>query len=486
MMTSQEKQNHKKILSLCEKNHWFGRNPQSFFFITQPLVPVVDKEGNWVLKEPLKLIFKPGGHGVIWKLASDEGIFDKLKEKGFQKLLIRQINNPLAGTDYGLLAFIGTGEKEQKSFGFYSCPRLLHAPEGIDVLQETVKEHFSLYCITNVEYTDFVQRGIQEKPILPNSPYSCFPSNTNILFASIDTIEGALEENLIPGAIINVKSKVNCCDAHGQASEAIVGRVESTMQNIADHIQDPDPFHLRTYIVYNRRLKTLSTAKSAYKGDGNLQGTPEGAYFDLLQNRYDLLRNYCGFNLPEMGSPEQYLQQGPSFIFHYHPALGPLYSIIAQKIQKGSLEEGSELLLEIAELKIKELSLNGSLQILATDPLGDKDSNQKIRYSNQGGKCQLFNVRVENRGIDRTQSNLYYTGKLVRNESLTILIHENGEFFAQSVVFKGNQVIEVPANTRIEAKEENGKVIFVKTLISNPSWFWSYEVGSDARIKIVN
>ena len=45
--------------------------------LLQPLVPTVDaKEGKWVKSEPFKLVLKPGGHGVIWKLASDKGIFE--------------------------------------------------------------------------------------------------------------------------------------------------------------------------------------------------------------------------------------------------------------------------------------------------------------------------------------------------------------------------------------------------------------------------
>ncbi len=44
---------------------------------------------------------------------------------------------------------------------------------------------------------------------------------------------------------------------------------------------------------------------------------------------------------------EQYLEKGPGFIFLYHPALGPLWDVIAQKVRGGALAHGSELVLEV-------------------------------------------------------------------------------------------------------------------------------------------
>ena len=98
MMTSQEKGNHGQILSLCEEKKWFGRSAGSFAFFCQPAVPTMDREGNWCLSrlqnsdtgalqpahllKPLRPLMKPGGHGVIWKLAKDQGIFRWLSDLG--------------------------------------------------------------------------------------------------------------------------------------------------------------------------------------------------------------------------------------------------------------------------------------------------------------------------------------------------------------------------------------------------------------------
>ena len=49
----------------------------------------------------------------------------------------------------------------------------------------------------------------------------------------------------------------------------------------------------------------------------------------------------------QVGSVEQYLEKGPGFIFLYHPALGPLWDVIVQKVRGGALMPGSELVLEV-------------------------------------------------------------------------------------------------------------------------------------------
>ena len=49
----------------------------------------------------------------------------------------------------------------------------------------------------------------------------------------------------------------------------------------------------------------------------------------------------------QVGEVQQYLRQGPGFIFLWHPSLGPLWDIIAQKVTGGALAPGSELILEV-------------------------------------------------------------------------------------------------------------------------------------------
>lgn len=100
-------------------------------------MPVMSVEtGEWLLTEQMTPMLKPGGHGAIWKLLHDEGVFDWLQQQNRTAALVRQISNPMAGTDTTLLALAGVGASRQASFGFMSCDRHVGAAEGVNVLQE--------------------------------------------------------------------------------------------------------------------------------------------------------------------------------------------------------------------------------------------------------------------------------------------------------------------------------------------------------------
>lgn len=459
MMTSFEKNNHVHVLEICREKKWFGRGEENFRFFTQPLVPAVQSDGNWCVLGPLKPLLKPGGHGALWKLARDAGIFSWFREKGRNKVLVRQINNPLAGLDFGLLALTGLGIKENRVFGFASCPRALGAAEGVNVLVERKKGERSELVLTNVEYCDFAKNGIEDKPLKMGEPYSRFSSNTNILFGDLKAIEDAVKVCPFPGLLLNLK-KGSFRQISGEAKEAVLGRLESTMQNIADvFIEEKSPEAPkktdRTFVTYNQRHKTISTAKRAYIPGGSLQETPENCFYDLLFASRELLQTRCAFALPSKRSLQEYLEKGPEVLFLYHPALGPLYSVIEQKLQKGRIEMGSELLLDIAEANIKHLRLMGSLQIQATHPMGDFDTDGILRYSDQAGSCVLENVTIQNRGVNWSSSAPFWKMNLARDETMRVILKGRSRFTARNVCFSGNLkfVVEEGMEMRVEEKE---------------------------------
>jgi len=56
------------------------------------LVPVVSAEdGKWLISKSLFPVGKPGGHGAIWKLAYDRGIFQWLQRRGRKGATVRQV-----------------------------------------------------------------------------------------------------------------------------------------------------------------------------------------------------------------------------------------------------------------------------------------------------------------------------------------------------------------------------------------------------------
>jgi hypothetical protein len=490
MMTSKEKNNHAHILRICTENEWFGRPRESFRLFCQPSVPAVNKSGDWCLQKAMKLILKPGGHGAIWRLAQENGVFDWLFSQGKTKALIRQINNPVAGTDYGILAFTGTGCAQDKLFGFASCPRQIKTSEGVNVVVETPTANGFEYVLTNIEYCDFKRFGIADQPEKPGSLYSQFSFNTNLLFADLKAVQAAVKKCPIPGILVNLK-KMTYHTGTGQKKEEEIARLESTMQNIADFftqefaspLQKGERGKLRTYLTYNKRRKTISTAKRAFTLGSSLVETPEGCFLDILNNGRELLLQ-CQMEPPEENDSSLFFTRGPSFIFLYHPALGPLYSVICQKIRGGKIFPKSELQLHIAELDMSNLDLQGSLLIHADAVMGDTDAKGLLTYSSQTGKCTLKNVTIRNKGIDFDLPNVYWKNEIGRQESCHIILRGHSEFYAENITLPGDFFIEVEEGFRITAVQKEQEIEFIKEPLGASSWFWSYQIEKDHTILI--
>lgn len=477
IMTSHEKENHRHVLKICEERHWFGRSPEMFRFFVQPLVPTVDENGRWHTTGPLKPYLKPGGHGAIWKLARDMKVFDWLRSMGCKKALVRQINNPIAGIDYGLLAFVGIGYKRNLSFGFASCNRLIKAAEGMVVL----KEKEGRVVLTNVEYCEFAKYGIEDAPLRPNEPYSRFSSNTNILFIDLDAVEKAVETHPFPGLLLNLKPAC-VTDDEGRKREIQLARLESTMQNIADVFEEPktatSPIQTAaTFVTYNQRHKTISVAKKAYIPGKLLLETPEQCFYELLQANRELL-TLCNFALPPVRNIEEFLQKGPDALFLYHPALGPLYSVIRQKLRRGSLELGSEWIAEIAELDVEHLKIDGSLRIYANQILGPIDAQSRLHYSARVGRCILRDIVVCNQGVDWQAGTSHWKMQLRRKESLEILLQGWSEFDARGVVFEGAHRFVVKDGVRMVVRQEGRTLqISEEPMPERPLWEYTWKNG---------
>ncbi|OAY69460.1 hypothetical protein ACMD2_22405, partial [Ananas comosus] len=447
IMTSSVKNNHEHVTALCERLNWFGRGRQNFEFFEQPLVPVVAaKDGKWLISRSLFPVCKPGGHGAVWKLAYDKGIFQWFYRYGRKGATVRQVSNVVAATDLTLLALAGLGLRHNKKLGFASCERNVGATEGINVLVEKQNlEGQWAYGITCIEYTEFEKYGI------------------------IDTA-------------------VSLGSAAG-------GRLECTMQNIADNFLNAVnsrcnkgiESELDTFIVYNKRRRVTSSAKRKWKPeDRSLHQTPEGSLLDVMRNAYDLLMS-CNIELPKIKDNSSYFHSGPPFLIFLHPALGPLWEITRQKFFGGFISEGSELQVEVAEFLWRDVKLDGSLIILAEHIMGSTMVNDNgesvLLYGTRCGRCKLQSVKVTNKGIDwSSPNNVYWKHDVKRFETLKIILHGNAEFEAKDVVLQGNHQFEVPDGYRMCVSQDSAgfsvKVDpIADELMESGSWFWKYNMN---------
>jgi UTP---glucose-1-phosphate uridylyltransferase len=467
MMTSYEKNNMTRVRMVCKKRKWFGRPQQSFKLFSQLSVPVVTQEGKWSMRAPLEINLQPGGHGALWKAAEERGVFFWLQAQEKNTLIIRQINNPIAGIDFGLLALVGTGKKEKKAFGFASCERLVNAAEGVLV---HVKDENGSTCLSNIEYTDFKKYGIEDHAV--KGGYSLYPANTNILYADLKHILPVLKKNPLPGLMLNMKNKEPYLCPTGAFHEVLGGRLESMMQNISDALISGPQQPLPTFLTYNERKRTISVTKKSFEMGKPLLETPEGAFYDLMHNAYELLSGHCGVHLEPFCTQDEYLKMGPSILFLYHPALGPLYTLIAQKIRKGRFASWSEMQLEIADVFFENLNLDGSLLVHAKNVLGH-DSQGIIRYSHHTGKCYLKDVQVINKGIHRKLNQVYWKNQIKRQQALRIILQGHSEFYAEGIIFKGGQTIVVPHGERwIASQSADGSIQYH---VEKAGWKWEYQ-----------
>ncbi|KAL6841388.1 hypothetical protein ACP4OV_028906 [Aristida adscensionis] len=497
VMTSSVKNNHEHIIAICERLDWFGRGRENFRLFEQPLVPVVNAEdGKWLISKSLFPVGKPGGHGAIWKLACDRGIFQWFRHHGRKGATVRQVSNVVAATDLTLMALAGIGLRRNKKLGFASCERRPGATEGVNVLIEKQNlDGLWSYGITCIEYTEFEKYGIPEPAVITGSSQVSYPANTNILYVDLQAVEevgSRKNASCLPGMVLNLKKAVSYMDHLG--FDAAGGRLECTMQNIADSFANTYNYRcskaieseLDTFIVYNERKRVTSSAKRKLKSeDRSLHQTPEGSLLDIMRNAHDLLSS-CSIEIPVVKDNSEYLCSGPPFLIFLHPALGPFWDIIRQKFSGGSVSEGSELQIEVAEFLWKDVELDGSLIIQADNIMGstkrNRNGEQILHYGARCGRCRLQSVKIMNEGINWiSPSNVYWKHDVERSESVKIILHGNAEFEAKDVVLKGNHIFEVPDGHKMcIVQDRTGFNVQLdpisEEMMNSGTWYWKYTV----------
>lgn len=475
LMTSEE-DNHLQISKICKRNKFFGRDPKTIFFLSQPLVPTFTKEGQWCLKDENNFLCKPGGHGAVWKLALDSGGFNWLQKMGRRKVLIRQINNPIAGCDYGILAFTGIGASRDFSFGFASCLRQVKTQEGVNVIKYNREKNKSV--LSCIEYCDFKKYHMSDMAVDSKSIYSSFPSNTNIIFADITILEQAVHQMPYPNFIVNFKEDRHFVPGKNLVREKIA-RLESTMQHISEApiIANSNT----TYLTLHDRKKTISAVKRYQQVSHDSLETIEGGFRDLLYNNLFLLQNHCKWSLGSNISENPETLPG---LFLYHPALGPLYSIIIQKLRSGTLAYGAELQLEIADIIMDRVTIEGSLVIIAKNIMGHW-KNEKLHFSSKIGKCIFHNVHIKNQGIEYSINNAFWKNEISRKELCFIELEGNSLFVARDIVIEGNEHIFVPNGKKMIATKVDGKILYqVMPLSEEEESLWDMQLNNDNKITL--
>lgn len=443
LMTSSEWYNDGKIDQLLKQHHFFNKPHELIYKVVQPLVPLLDLDGNFALSRPGCLVAKPGGHGVLWRLLYLQDALSWLEQRKVEHLVIRQINNPLAGLDAALLQLVGIAEEDKKKFGFASIPILKGLTEGLNVL--CVKNGVKA-SITNVEYTSF-------EAILKKDPdfftRAVFAANTNILYANLQAVKEIAKKVVAPGLLINMKGKHLLYDA-GQYVEKQGARLESVMQNIADEMADSfeegvgiTKERLSTFLNVHDREKLFSVTKRPLVSLHDPRETPEYCLYDWYRMTLLLFRGVEGAIVPEEQQFQQFYEEGPNFLFRFHPAFGPIWSLIQKKMSHVVFEKGSELEVELAEVELETVSVCGSLILRSDVPCGKKG------VKNSAPHVHLSHVLVKNKGCKSpVPIKDILCGAIQREEVCEFILEEGAEVVAQEVCIEGYFSLHVPKYTR--------------------------------------
>jgi hypothetical protein len=487
LMTSKEKNNDEQIEMLCREHAWFGKSQDLIMRIVQPLVPVVATDGQLVCTGPLELMSKPGGHGVIWKLAHDSGVLEWLAKRHISSAVVRQINNPLAGLDHTLYSFLGVGVHEKKAFGFVSCPSHPGFAEGLNVL--VVGKNKSA-TISNLEYTKF--EALHK--VNPHLMEGSCPANTNILFANLKEISRAITKLPIPGMVVNAKCEADMIEGE-QRIRRPVARLESMMQSIADAMAIPveSPIdmeklslELPTFLTLYDREKVMSVTKRALVSKQQPYETPESCLYDWYKATRRLLQEACLFDLPPLQSLDRFLEEGPNSSFFFHPALGPLWEVIGQKILYGKLFPGAELEFEIAEVFVRNLSVRGAFRILSEEVVGRNDIQGKRHFRSDVGRVLLENVSIDNEGLLPCSISDHLKRSVLRESPCTIRLMGASELIARDIVIRGYYALTVHDGTKVTLRQaNNGGIEEIVEPYVTPSWHYSVEWEPDDAPRLI-
>lgn len=451
LMTSEEQGNDKKIEKMLEHNGYFKRPPECVVRVIQPSVPLIDLSGNFALKGPLTLSMKPGGHGALWHLMQERGVFSWLEQKHIQHLIIRQINNPIGGIDSALLALVGVGASQKKLFGFASCPRQEGAAEGLNVLKVWQKGSYKA-ALSNLEYTAFDAIFKKDPEFFRRQT---FFANTNLLYANVQAMKALSPEAVAPGAIVNMKSDFSLFEG-GHMVRKKACRLESTMQNIADELtasfeekraigRDDLPVFLNVH----ERIKLFSVTKRCFTSPENPLETPEYCLYDWYKMTRLLLKETGAADIPEEQTFAQFFQEGPNLTFLFHPALGPLWSHIGEKLTGLSLSPYSLLELELAEASLASFHLEGAFCIKSSFPCGVKGKPESIP------RVLCSQVSVVNKGVDRPLAlKEMLQGSITYREKVEFILEEGSNLHINQVEFEGPFFFHVPAYTHVCIEQE--------------------------------
>ena len=142
--------NDRETRAFVEQHAFFGLSPSQLFFFSQEMLPLIDKQGNWLLTAPGQLALGPDGNGNALERFYKQGIWQEWQAMGVEYLNVLFVDNPLA--DPFDAEFIGFAARSQLDIGMKLVERLSTEEKmGVAVLD---KDRLKI-----VEYSEFLSEN---------------------------------------------------------------------------------------------------------------------------------------------------------------------------------------------------------------------------------------------------------------------------------------------------------------------------------------
>lgn len=461
----------RKIMEDFETHSYFGLGKRNVNRVVQALVPVVSEDGRWLRVDRYRLNTKPHGHGDFWQLYFNSAAQAELAENMKNFTLVLQGNNPFVLAH--ALEFAGLGIKRDAAFGLATCPREAKAPEGSVVLAQDEKRRLS---IRNIEYAVMTAFGIKDEA-LPETGYSAYPGNLNLLFGDTRKIRPIVAQNPFPGEIINLQKPQ---DSFGDGKKVLGGRGESQVQGVAEEITASTLKRLPTFVMNAQRGSHPSSHFDVFK---NKPGSPRDTVASCRQNysdraaarlliagvnvEYTMKKDAGGKDLPTTSS-----------VIELTPAFANRQDILNAKIRGGKIAQGSTVYLSGFHTNIIDLDVTGDFEIKVENEIGDtqlaKDNlGQVIPDPARAGKVRINGLTVKNAGRKKVlEESQIWQGNFEDKEHCRIVIKGNGELVVEpGTVIEGDfdLVIEDHGRVILSSKPGRGYQI-TQEKITEPSW----------------
>ena len=364
IMTSDD--THEKTLSLLEKNDYFGASKEQVTLIKQEKVPcLIDNDAHLALKDDdqYKLQLKPHGHGDVHSLLHTSGLLSKWMSQGKKWVVFFQDTNSLVFRV--IPGALGVSKSMNLEFNSLCVPRKAKEAVGaISLLTHTDGRKMTI----NVEYNqlDPLLRATTnpDGDVNDTTGFSPFPGNINQLIVSLPEYAKQLKKT--GGAIeefVNPKYKDSTKTTFKSPT-----RLECMMQDYPKSLGTKAKVGFTVFdnwVGYSPVKNSPADGLAKFK-NGDPTHTATSGEFEFYECCAEMLR-LAGADIPAATIDQEFngmkLPMGPRVVIG--PNFASTFEELKAKIGKLKMTATSTLIIDGADVSIKNLDLDGTLIVNA-------------------------------------------------------------------------------------------------------------------------